>query len=232
MGTKTILLAGVCLAAAAAAPSARAQGGCSSSQSSAVQCFVHNAVKTNITQLHFGLTMDQYLAYGVAVMQILQTNPTCLMLVGTSSATADAMPPTNADGSANAAAQQSAINNLVSAEVANGLATEPSGVTLQYLQFFSQDVANAMNNSGGYTQLLTPGVGLRVIDAYVVTGTTAGVVNWTQVNANLATAVSTFISAGLIKLPPNVSAANVTAFVQSVAQTIYNYKGATGRATL
>jgi hypothetical protein len=81
-------------------------------------------------------------------------------------------------------------------------------------------------------QMMTPGVGLRIIDSYVVTGTSNGSVNWPQVNASLTNAVQGFITAGLMKIPANQTAAQVETFVGSVAQAIYAYKVSTNRATL
>src|SRR5271155_1213926 len=82
-------------------PAAAQSTNCTSSQQAAVQCFVANAVATDLTKPRYGMTLPQFEAYGVAVSHILQTHTTYLMLVGTSSAIADAMPPTNANGTAN-----------------------------------------------------------------------------------------------------------------------------------
>jgi hypothetical protein len=230
---RMLFCAGLCsiVAALATAP-AHAQVNCTASQSAAIQCFVANAVTTDLTQPRFGMTLAQFEAYGVAVNQILQSNHTHLVLLGTASAIADAMPPTNADGTSNAGAQQTAVDSIVSAEVVEGLASKPPGVSLAQMQFFALDVVGAMNKTSGYMQLLTPGVGLRVIDSYIVTGTSNGAVNWNQLNANLSNFVNTFITAGLIKVPAGVTTAQVVAFVQWLARSIYNYKVATGRAKL
>jgi hypothetical protein len=178
------------------------------------------------------MSMSQFKAYGVSVSRILQTDETYLVVVGTSSAIADAMPPLNSNGGSNSAAQQAAIASIVSALLANDLATLPSETTALDLQYFSMDVVNAMNSSGGYLQLMTPGVGLRVIDSYVVTGTSAGKVNWTTVDASLSTAINNMIASGLIKVPSGVSVTQVNSFADSVAQAIWTYKQATGRAHL
>jgi hypothetical protein len=233
MTIRTLFLACLLSAAAAfAAQPAQAQGNCTSSTSAAIQCFVANAVATKLTQPHFGMTLAQYEAYGVAVNQIIQSPPTNLVLIGSASAIADAMPPTNADGSANAAAQQAAVNSIVSSESDGGIIATPSGVTLQEMQFYAQDITNSMNSTSGYMKLLTPGVGLRVIDSYVMTGTASGKVDWPKVNTSLATFVRGFITAGLIKVPAGVTTAQVVTFVQNVAQAIESYKVSTGRATL
>lgn len=232
---RKILGAGVCLLAvlALARPAtAQTATNCSASQSAAVECFVANAVATKMMTPHYGMTLPQFQEYGVAVTRILQTHRTYLALVGLASAIADAMPPTNADGSANQAAQDLAVEQIVSAAVANQLANPFTGVTTQDMQWFSLDLVSAMNENNGYLALMTPGVGLRIVDSYVVTATSNGTVNWAQANASIGNAVNTFISSGMIKIPSGVSSADVTAFLQATAQAIYSYKVSTGRKSL
>jgi hypothetical protein len=89
-----------------------------------------------------------------------------------------------------------------------------------------------MNDNEGMLQMLTPGVGLRVIDSYIVTDTSNGVVNWTQVDSDLTTAVNSLMTAGLMKLPDNHTTAQVQALVDSIAKAISSYKVSTGRTTL
>jgi hypothetical protein len=221
----------VCLAAAMVRPlPVQAQSGCASSQDAAVQCFVGNAVKTNLITLHFGMTMAQFKSYGVSVSKILQDQETYLVLLGITSAAADAMPATNANGSANTAAQDAALSSIVSAAVADGLATVPSESTQQDLVWFSEDLVTAMGTSNAL--MLSPGTMLRVIDSYVVNNTSNGAVNWTQVNLSLASLISSLSSSGLLKMPSGVTLVQTQAFAQSLAQTIYVYKTATGRTTL
>jgi hypothetical protein len=226
-------IVGVCLSAAAAgmlaAPSARAQQ-CTSTQDAAVECFVSNAVKTNLTSLRYGMSMAQFKAYGVSVSKILQSRETYLVLAGISAAVADAMPPTNANGSANSTAQDAALTSIVQAEVTNNLVTIPAESTQQDLIWFSEDMTNDMNQSGGI--LMSPGFMLRVIDGYVVAATTNGTVNWSQVDSNISGLVSVLQASGLLKLPSSLTAAQVTTFAESVAQIIVTYKTATGRTTL
>lgn len=229
---KKLALLGICLGAAAcAAPSAYAQD-CTASKEAAIECFVANAVTTKITQPRYGMTLPQFKMYGVAVSDILQTNHTYLVLVGISSAIADAMPPKNANGSTNQSAQDLAVSQIVDAVIAGSFAPIPSKVAAQDLQWFALDLVSAMNDNDGMLEMLTPGVGLRIIDSYVVTGTSNGSVNWTQVNASLATAVDNFIGSGLMKLPAGHTSSEVKTFVDSVAQAIYAYKVSTNRATL
>ena len=205
---------------------------CTASSDAAVQCFVANAVTTGLTQPRYGMTLAQFQAYGVAVTKILQTDQTYLVLVGLSSAIADALPPTNVDGTYNTAAQDTAIAQIVAAAATNGFVWPPSGTDLQDLQWFVQDLVNAMNVNQQVLQILTPGATLRIIDSYIITGTGSdGTVNWPQVNASLVTLVANFISSGLVRLTPSLTTAQLTAFVTALAQTISTYKVATNRAS-
>ena len=176
------------------------------SQQAAVECFVANAVATNLTKPRYGMTLARFETYGVAVSQILQTRQTYLLLVGVSGAVADAMPPTNSDGSANLLAQHHAITDIVRAASAAGFASIPANATLQDMEWFALDVSGAMNDNAGFLQLLTPGVSLRMIDSYVVTATAGSQVNWTEVETNLTNAVNAFVKAGLIKIPAGMTA--------------------------
>jgi hypothetical protein len=229
MNLKIMILVGVCLVTVSAAPPLRAQS-CASGQDAAVQCFVGNAVRTNLVTLQYGMTMSQFKADGVSVSKIVQQQPTALAVVGLASAVADALPPTNANGSANQAAQTSAIDSIVDAGIANNFLTIPAETTSQDLKWFSLDLVNVMNTNNGI--LLSPGTMLRVIDSYVVTATVSGTVNWTQANSGIAAMITNFASAGLLKLPATITPAQAIQFAQSLAQITYTYKTATGRTTL
>jgi hypothetical protein len=223
----------MCLAIwAVSAPSTRAATNCTSSRQAAVECFVANAVATDLTKPRYGMTLAQFESYGVAVSEILQTHKTYLVLVGVSSAVADAMPPTNADGSANLSAQQHALNEIVAAANTAGLLPSPAKTTLEEMEWFALDVSGAMNDNDGVLQLLTPGVALRMIDSYLVTATSKGEVNWTEVETNLTKAVNSLVNAGLIKIPEGMTTPQVTAFANAIAHIIYSYKAATGRTAL
>jgi hypothetical protein len=205
---------------------------CITSQKAAVECFVANAVTTNLTKPRYGMTLETFKNYGVAVSEILRTHHTYIVLVGISSAAADAMPPTNADGTSNQTAQDNAVTQAVAA--ANGLnfTTPPGGTSLLDLEHFSLDVTSAMNDNSSVLELLTPGISLRIIDSYLVTATTNGSVNWTEVNTGLSTAINNFVSSGMMKVPPGMTLTNVTSFAMSLAHVIYNHKVATHRSTL
>jgi hypothetical protein len=232
MRIRDFMTVGVCLAVAAiVAPPAGAQfQNCNASQDAAVQCFVTSALKTNITTLRYGMNTTQFKAYGVAISKIMQAPQDYLVLTGIASAIADAMPPTNADGSANTAAQQAAVNAIVHSEILTSLATIPAEVSEQQMKWFSLDMVASMNATNGI--ILSPGFLLRMTDSYIVTATSGGVVNWTQVNANLMAMVNNLAGAGLLKLPASVTLSDAQGFAQDLAQAIYAYKQATGRKNL
>jgi hypothetical protein len=225
---RKLAVAGVCLGIAAAASPVRAQ--CTRSQDAAVECFATNALKTGLLDLHHGLSTSQFETYSVSVSKILQAPETNLIVFGMSSAVADAMPATNADGSANATAQTNAMNSIVASEISSGIAALPSETNLQDMQWLSLDLVTSL--AANKAMLLSPGTLLRVIDSYIVTSTQGGNVNWAQVNASLATMVSNLSSTGLLRLPASITTGEVTTFAQSVAQTIYSYKLATHRTSL
>jgi hypothetical protein len=222
------------LAAVFCATSTQAQtpSNCKASQADAVECFVANAVSTGLAKPTHGMTLAQYEQYGVAVNSILQTNHTYIVLLGLSSAIADAMPPTNANGSANTSAQGAAIGAIVTAAVADHLISLPSGVSVTQLQYFCMDIVSAMNDNNGYLALLTPGVSFRMVDSYLISSTINGTVNWTDVNTGLAAAVGNLIKSGLIKVPSGVTAQDIEWFSDAMAKAIYNYKTSTNRKTL
>ena len=194
MKVNKVLMLGVCLAASLA-PVAGAQQ-CVSGQDQAVECFVGNAVRTNLVTLQFGMTMAQFKGYGVSVSHILQSQPTSLALVGLAGQrVADALPPTNADGSASTTAQSAAMNSIVDAGIAGNFLTVPAETNFQDLKWFSLDLVQVMNSNNGI--LLSPGSMLRVIDSYVVTSTTNGTVNWTQANSGIATMITGLGYSGL-----------------------------------
>jgi hypothetical protein len=80
--------------------------------------------------------------------------------------------------------------------------------------------------------MLTPGVSLRIIDSYIVTGTKNGSVNWTVVDASLSTAVDNFMVSGMMKVPPTMTPTELKSFVIALAHAIADYKVSTGRKNL
>lgn len=229
MNLKSGLMVGVCLAAATLAPIAGAQQ-CASGQDAAVECFVGNAVHTNLVSLQYGMTISQFKEYGVSVFHIVQAQPTSLALVGLASAVADALPPSNADGSANATAQSTAMNSIVDYGIASNFLSLPEETNSQDLKWFSLDLVRVMNVNNGI--LLSPGSMLRVIDSYVVISTTGATVNWTQANSGIATMINGLATSGLLKLPAGITTARAVQFAQSLAQVTYTYGTSTGRTSL
>jgi hypothetical protein len=215
------------------APTAHAQSfiPCTVSQSAAVKCFVNNAVTTDILTMPAGMTATGYQNYAVAVLRIVQSTNTSVVLLGTTSAIADAMPPANENGMPNETAQANAINSIVGAEINAGLIVLPTQTTQAQLEMFAQQTAANMSGFTGVS--LSPGSVLRLIDSYIITATsTSGTVNWTQVDASLVTAVNNLNSSGLMKLPSTVTQSQFTTFVENVAQAISTYKTATGKKSL
>jgi hypothetical protein len=219
----------VCMATARPAA---AQTNCTASANAAVECFVANAVTTKLTKPRYGMTLGQFKTYGVAVSQILQTHHTYLVLTGLASAIADAMPPKNANGTENQSAQDIAVSQIVDAATTANFTPAPTGTTSQDLQWFTLDLVSAMNDNDGVMQLLTPGVGLRIIDSYVVTATSGGNVNWTEADSKISTAIQNLIASGMLKIPAGMTVTEVKTFANSVAKAIYAYKVATNRTAL
>jgi len=224
-----VLSAAILAASFGAAPAASAQN-CTSAPDAAVDCFVGDAVRAKLLTLQYGMTMAQFKAYGVSVSKIVQSPQASLAAVALASAVADAMPATNASGSANAAAQTAAIDSIVAAAIQDGFIVLPAETSQQDVEWFVQDLVNAMNSPNGI--VMSPGTMLRVIDSYVVSSTTSGTVNWAEANAAIASMMQNLSTSGLLKLPASVTAASATAFAQSLAQSIATYKTATGRTSL
>jgi hypothetical protein len=233
MRLSKLYFVGVCavIGVAMARPVA-AQTNCTASANAAVECFVANAVATKMTKPRYGMTLAEFKTYGVAVSQILQTHHTYLVLTGLASAIADAMPPKNANGSENQSAQDIAVSQIVDAATTAKFTPAPAGANSQDLQWFTLDLVDAMNDNDGVMQMLTPGVGLRVIDSYVVTATSHGSVNWTQAEASIGTAINNLIVSGLLKVPAGMTTTELKTFANSVAKAIYAYKVATNRTAL
>ncbi|MGA7921245.1 MAG: hypothetical protein WCA38_16410 [Candidatus Acidiferrales bacterium] len=229
MNVKSGLRVGVCLAAATLAPIAGAQQ-CTSGPDAAVECFVGNAVRTNLVSLQYGMTISQLKEYGVSVSRIVQAQPTSVALVGLASAVADALPPSNADGSPNATAQSTAMNSIVDYGIASNFLTLPEETNSQDLKWFSLDLVRVMNVNNGI--LLSPGSMARVIDSYVVTSTTGATVNWTQANSGIATMINGLATSGLLRFPAGITTAQAVQFAQSLAQVTYTYRTSTGRTSL
>ncbi|MFZ0635645.1 MAG: hypothetical protein WA755_04785 [Candidatus Acidiferrales bacterium] len=228
---KLLVLAGLISAVCVVSAHAQGSGNCTVSQSMAVRCFVPNAVQTRIAQIPSGMSLTQFEAYGVTVMRIMQSGTTFLALIGTSAAVSDAMPATNSNGTADAAAQTTALNAIVAAALANNIIALPTQATTSQMQMFAQNLTN--NFAGNAGMSLSPGAALRLIDSYIDTSTDSnGNVNWTTVDSSINTAIGNLVASGFLKLPSTITQAQVTAFAEAVAQAIATYKTATNRTTL
>ena len=224
--TATILMFSV-----AAPANAQEVNPCNNSQTLAVRCFVRNAIATKILTVPSGMSATNYSNYAVSVFYITQDTNLSVILLGTTTAIADAMPAKNADGTANETAQTNAINSIINSESLTGLITLPSQTTEAQVELFAQQT---VTNLTGFTGVsLSPGAVLRLIDSYIITATSStGAINWTTVDASLTTAVKNLIGSGMLKLPSGVTQAQFTTFVEDVAHAIEAYKSATGRKSL
>lgn len=224
----------VALALCVVALPAYAQGNgnyCASSQTMAIRCYVRNALETSTVSVPSGMTTQQYQAYGVAVLGILKSGHTYFMVIGSAAAISDAMPPGNSDGSANQAAQDTAVNSIIDAALTNGLITLPSNVTEAQVQEFARDTTDKMDTNDGPS--FSPGGVLRLIDSYLVTYTDSnGNVNWTAVSSALNTAMTNMISSGMVKIPASMTVPQMSQFAVGVAQAIETYKTSTNRKSL
>lgn len=225
------LAAAILILAIAAPANAQTLTPCTSSQASAVNCFVGNAVATKILTVPSSMNMTSYDNYAVAVLRIAQDTNVSVILLGTTSAIADAMPAKDANGAANATAQTNAINSIINSEVLTGILVLPAQTTEAQLETFAQQTVINMTGFTGVS--FSPGAVLRLIDSYIVAGTsTSGTINWTTVKASLTAAVKNLVGSGMLKLPSGVTEAKFTTFVEDVAQSIATYKSATGKKTL
>jgi hypothetical protein len=225
------LAAAILILAIAAPANAQTLTPCTSSQASAVNCFVGNAVATKILTVPSSMNMTSYDNYAVAVLRIAQDTNVSVILLGTTSAIADAMPAKDANGTANETAQTNAVNSIINSEVLNGILVLSAQTTEAQLETFAQQTVINMTGFTGVS--FSPGAALRLIDSYIVAGTsTSGTINWTTVNASLKAAVKNLVGSGMLKLPSSVSEARFTTFVEDVAQSIATYKSATGKKTL
>jgi hypothetical protein len=208
---------------------------CTGSQDAAVQCFVTNAVSTRLTSIPSGMTLAQYQAYGVAISKTFQTPTLLVFLIGMTSAAADALPPTNAQGNADQTAQNNAVNAVVAAGLKDALFTLPSEVSLAQLQQIAREMTGQVGQNNGL--VISPGALLRTLDSYIVSATstssgTTGTVNWLEVTNGLSTLVNNLMSTGLMKLPTGISLGDVKQFALDVCTAIEQYKQATQKAHL
>jgi hypothetical protein len=204
---------------------------CTSSQDAAVQCFAKNALSTSLLVVPPGMSTATYRSFVVAVSHTLQDPTTTVFLLGMAGAVADALPPSNADGSANQAAQDAAMNAIVDAGLKDGMFVLPAETTSDNLKLMARYIAGAMGQNSGVT--VSPGTVFRILNSYIVAATSStGTVDWLQATTNISKMVDGLISAGLLKLPAGISAGNVKQFAVDVASAIYQYTQATQKSTL
>ncbi len=208
-----------------------AQQDCSASQNGAVNCFVKNGVSTGLLVLPSGMTLTQYQSYGVAVSSVMQSPASAVFLLGMAAAAADAIPPTNVDGTANLAAQTTLVNAIVTAGLNDSVITLPAQTTTAQFQQLAVQLTTNMTGNPGVT--ISPGGFLRALDGFIIAATSsAGTINWLQVTTNITSLVSALQTTGLIKLPTGTTLANVEQFALDTANAIVVYKTATGKAHL
>jgi hypothetical protein len=204
---------------------------CAGSQDGAVDCFVRNGVSTGLLALPPGMTMTQYKSYGVAVSKVMQSPSAAVFLLGMAGAAADAIPPTNADGSANQAAQDTLVNAIITAGLNDNIIALPTETTAAQFQQIARSLTQGMTGNPGVT--ISPGGFLRALDGYTLAATqTNGTINWLTVTTSITSLVNMLQTTGLIKLPPGTTLANVQQFALDTASAIVAYKTATNKATL
>jgi hypothetical protein len=209
---------------------------CTGSQDAAVQCFVTNAVSTRLASIPTGMTLAQYQAYGVAVSKTFQTPTLLVFLIGMTSAVADALPPTNAQGNSDQSAQETAVNAVVAAGLKDKLFALPSEVSLTQVQQIAREMTGQVAQNSGL--VISPGALLRTLDSYIVSATSASsgaaaaAVNWLEVTTGLSTLVDNLMSTGLMKLPTGITSSDVKQFALDVCTAIEQYKQATQKAHL
>jgi hypothetical protein len=228
---KRILVMGVFVGVLGLLTGVASHAQCTQNQNQAVDCFIKNGVSTGLLALPPGMTMSQYESYGVSVSKIMQSPSLAVFLLGVAGATADAIPPADANGTADQVAQNMFLYGILGAAMKDGIITLPAQTTSEQLVQFTRELAAGISENSGVT--ISAGAFLRALDGYIIAATSSsGVVNWSQVTASVASLTSALQSAGLIKLPANITLAHVQQFALDTANAIVAYEVATGRAHL
>ncbi len=153
-------------------------------------------------------------------------------LMATSTMISQMLPPTNSDGTANQARQDSAVNSAVQSLVSNGLIPAPTtSIPISDMQSFALSVTRSQNQYKD-VQITTPL--LLFIKNIVASNTNAsGVVNWTGCTATATCVqqdvndlISIALQAGQIKLDPGMSVAQMQAFAYDLAKIVDAYNRA------
>ena len=154
-----------------------------------------------------------------------------MFLLGISGAVADALPPTNTDGTANQSAQNAAVNSILEAALRDGMVTLPEGTTSDQFKLMGRQFTGVMAENSGVT--ISPGAVLKILDSYIVASTSStGSVDWPTVTSGISAMVDGLVNGGLLKLPAGILAGNVKQFASDVSYAIYQYKQATQKARL
>jgi len=154
-------------------------------------------------------------------------------IMATSTMISQMLPPTNSDGTANLARQDAAVVSAVQSLVKNGLVPAPTySIPLSDMQSFALAITHSQNQYKD-VQILTPL--LLLVKNVVKSDTDAnGVVNWTGctptvtcVQQDINDLISIAVSAGQVKLDPNISISQMQAFGYDLAKIVdaYNRSG-------
>jgi len=229
----------------AAAPPARAQfpATCTAAQNAAAKCVAGTALNAKLLLVPSGIAPSPDGTLDLASPRAPRSRSIAVTIAAALFAVADAMPPANANGSPNAAAQIAAINAIIEAAVSRGILPLPARTTLAQLQSLAQSsAANAAADSNAEADAgddrnddasLSPATVLRVIDSYIVTATDAnGNVRWATADAGISAAIGNLLSSGMIQLPSGMTLSKLDLFAGDVARAIAAYKSATGRRSL
>jgi len=204
---------------------------CDRTADAAVACFAKNATATGLVIVPPGMSVGDYTKYAVAVSHVLQTPTATVFLMGISGAVADALPPTNTDGTPNQSAQNAAVNAILDAALRDGMVALPDGASSDQLKLMARQFTGAMAENSGVT--ISPGAVLKVLDSYVVASTSStGSVDWPTVTSGISAMVDGLISAGMLKLPSGIVAGNVKQFAIDVSHVLYDYRQVTQKARL
>jgi len=204
---------------------------CDKDPDGAVVCFAKNAISSGLVTVPPGMSPHDYTDYAVGVSHGIQTPTATMFVLGISGAVADALPPTNTDGTPNQSAQNAAIDSILDAALRDGMVVLPEGTTSDQFKLMARQFTGAMAENSGVT--ISPGAVLKVLDSYVVASTSStGSVDWPTVTTGISAMVDGLISADMLKLPSGIAAGNVKQFATDVSHAVYEYRQATRKARL
>ncbi len=153
-------------------------------------------------------------------------------LLGLSSMVAQALPPTNSDGTLNQSRQDAAVQAAVDSLVRNGLIAPPDPtITVDDMKYFAVLLTRLMNN---YKDVQVTSPILVWLKAVVKSNTSSsGTVNWsdctatsTCVQGDVNDLVAIAMSGGQVRLDPGVTQAQLQAFAFDLAKIVDAYNRA------